>query len=227
MSTVKSLLSKRATIKDMSLVPFTFNEVALKVVTIDSKEWVQAKEVSKALEYEKKTVDVVKAHISTENFAHRYELTRHAADSHPVNWPKDSRKDDYYINEEGLRDLVLSSQQPQVALLAETLGINVHKHKYMSKENDSIEIIMETFDGEEMIGQFHIGKYCIDLYFSEHKLAIECDEFGHNNRDASYEVNHQKFIEEQLQCQFVHYNPDAQDFDVVQVLNKIFRSIKI
>ena len=77
-----------------------------------------------------------------------------------------------------------------------------------------------------MIRQFHIGKYRIDLYFPEHKLAIECDEFGHNNRDVSYEVNRQKFIEEQLQCQFVRYNPDAQDFDVVQVLNKIFCAIK-
>ena len=32
----------------------------------------------------------------------------------------------------------------------------------MSKENDSIEIIMETFDGEEIIRQFHMGKYHID-----------------------------------------------------------------
>ena len=127
---------------------------------------------------------------------------------------------------EGLRELVLTSQQPRAALLAEKLGINVHKHKYMSKENDSIEIIMGTFDGEEMIRQFHIGKYRIDLYFPAYKLAIECDEFGHNNRDVSYEVNRQKFIEEQLQCQFVRYNPDAQDFDAVQVLNKIFRAIK-
>ena len=60
-----------------------------------------------------------------------------------MNWPKDSQKYDLYINEEGLRDLVLSSQQPQAALLAEKLGINVHKHKYMSKENDSIKLSWE------------------------------------------------------------------------------------
>ena len=77
------------------------------------------------------------------------------------------------------------------------------------KKNDSIEIIMGTFDEEEMIRQFHIGKYRIHLYFLEHKLVIECDEFAYNNCDFSYEVKWQKFIEEQLQCQFVQYSPDA------------------
>ena len=78
----------------------------------------------------------------------------------------------------------------------------------MSKKNYLIKIIMEMFDGEEMVRQIPIGKYRIDLYFSAYKLALECDEFGRNNRDISYEINRQKFIEEQLQCQFVQYNPD-------------------
>ena len=135
-----------------------------------------------------------------------------------------------YISEEGLKELKLTSLQPQAVLLDEKIDINVHKHKYMSKENDSIKIIMGTFDGEEMIKQFHIGKNRIDLYFPVYKLAIECDEFGHDDRDVLYEVNRQKFIEEQLVCelvcQFVRYNPDTQDFDVVQVLNKIFGAIE-
>ena len=109
----------------------------------------------------KKTADILKAHINTENIRHRYELAGHFAVECPLNWPKDWRKDDYFINEEALRELVLtSSQQPQAALLAE--------------------------------------KYRIALYFPAYKLAIECDEFGHNNRDVSYEVNCQKFIEDQL-----------------------------
>ena len=111
-------------------------------------------------------------------------------------------------------------------MLAENLGINIHKHKYISKENDSVEIIMKTFDGEEMIRQFHIGKYRIDLYFPEYRLAVECDEFGHADRDIDYEVKRQRFIEDQLQCQFIRYNPDDHEFDILVVLNKIFRKIK-
>ena len=30
-----------------------------------------------------------------------------------MDWPKDSRKDDYYINEEGMYEIVFSSQQPK------------------------------------------------------------------------------------------------------------------
>ena len=30
-----------------------------------------------------------------------------------MDWPKDSRKDDYYINEEGIYEIVFSSQQPK------------------------------------------------------------------------------------------------------------------
>ena len=70
----------------------------------------------------------------------------------------------------------------------------------MSKENNSIKIIMGTFDEEEMIRQFYIGKYRIGLFFLEHKLAIQCNEFGYNNRDVLYEMNRQKFVEEQIQC---------------------------
>ena len=73
---------------------------------------------------------------------------------------------------------MLTSQQPLAALLAEKLGVNVHKQKYISKENNSIKIIMGTIDGEEMIRQFHISKYHIDLYFPLYSLAIECDEFS-------------------------------------------------
>ena len=36
--------------------------------------------------------------------------------------------------------------------------------------------------------QFSIGSYRIDLYFPEHKLAIECDEHDHKDRQIDYEI---------------------------------------
>ena len=38
----------------MSLVPFTFKNVELKVVTINGKPWTRAKEVCRALKYDAK-----------------------------------------------------------------------------------------------------------------------------------------------------------------------------
>ena len=95
-----------------SLIPFTFNTVELKVVTVEGKQWCRAKEVCKALEYQRQTAKVIKDHCSGENSAQKYELSGRSATDPPVNWPSDSQKYDLYINEEGLYELVFSSQQP-------------------------------------------------------------------------------------------------------------------
>ena len=73
--------------------------------------------------------------------------------------------------------------------------------------------------------QCSIGSYRIDLYFPEHKLAIECDEHDHKDRGINYEIRRQKFIEDQLNCKFIRYNPDAKDFMTESVLSKIFQYI--
>ena len=94
-----------------SVVPFAFNAVELYVVTLNGKHWTRAKEVCKALEYNKKTAHVIRAYCSRENYAQKYDLTKVPTEGTLLNWPSDSRKDDYYINEEGMYELVFSSQQ--------------------------------------------------------------------------------------------------------------------
>ena len=73
--------------------------------------------------------------------------------------------------------------------------------------------------------QFSIGFYRIDLYFPQNELAIECDE--HNDKDIDYEIRRQAFIEDQLNCKFIGYDPDAKDFTTERVLNKIFQYIRL
>ena len=93
--------------KMTSIVPFKFDNVQLFSVLVDDKVWTRAKEVVRdALKYQKKTADVIKDHCSRENYAHKYQLTKNF-----MNLPKDSRKDDYYLNEEGMKELVFTSQQ--------------------------------------------------------------------------------------------------------------------
>ena len=69
-------------------------------------------------------------------------------------------------------------------------------------------------------------KYRIDLYFRIYKLAIECDEFDHRDRDIGYEVEPQKHSERLLNCTFVRFNPDAKDFCILEVMSKILVQIK-
>ena len=130
---------------------------------------------------------------------------------------------DAFVNLDGVLEIVTKLRKPQVLKLAKALGINIHKQKFLSKEQETISVIMQVFKGIKMIDQYTVDNYRIDLYFPKHKLAVECDEFGHNDRDVNYEVTRQKYIEAKLRCQFIRFNPDAKDFKMENVLNEIFR----
>ena len=106
------------------------------------------------------------------------------------------------------------------------MELSFTKNKWFCKEQDKLRQIMQAFNGEEMIKQFSVGKYKIDLYFPRYKLTIECNEFDHRDRDIEYEIKRQKFIEDQLNCTFIRYNLDAEDFYILEVVNKIFVKIK-
>ena len=56
--------SKRSTNKMPSAMPFVFNAVELFVATINGKSRTCAKKVCRALEYNKKTADIVKAFVA-------------------------------------------------------------------------------------------------------------------------------------------------------------------
>ena len=189
--------------KDVFVIPFSFNAIELCVVTINEKPWTRAKEVCRALEYNGKTANVIKAHVSPENYAHKWQLTELVSSS--MNWPIDSQKIDLYINEEWIIELLVSSQQPLAKELAEYMGIKIIGHKYVRKEAGTIYTIQKVFEGMSIKRQFIIGSYRIDLYFPEHKLPIESGHHNHKDRDISYEIRKQKFIEDQLNCKFIPY----------------------
>ena len=85
-----------------SVILFAFNTVELHVVTINEKPWTPAREVYRALEDGKatKVADIVKHLCSKENYAHTWQLTELVSET---------RKDDYYINEEDMYELVFGS----------------------------------------------------------------------------------------------------------------------
>ena len=93
-----------------------------------------------------------------------------------------------------MTELLVRIQQPLAKELAEYMGIKIIGHKYVRKEAGTIQTIQKVFEGISMKRQCSIGSYRIDLYFPEHKLAIECDEHDHKDRDINYEIRRQKFI---------------------------------
>ena len=135
---------------------------------------------------------------------------------------------DIFLSRRGVLHVINRCRKPMPNLinLAECLETEIHKNKWLCKEQDTLGQIMLAFNGEEMTHQFSVGKYRIDLYFTRYKVAIECDEFDHHDRDIGYEVERQKHIKKLLGCTFKRFNPDAKDLCILEVVNKMFLQIK-
>jgi len=69
-----------------------------------------------------------------------------------------------------------------------------------------------------------INRYSIDLYLLKEKLAIECDERGHDHENIYKKVGRQEAIENKLRCRFMRFNPHpiGRDFDIGKVIKHIF-----
>ena len=89
--------------------------VELCAAIINKKPWTRARKVCRVLEYGKptKAADTVKHLCSKENYAHKWQLNEFVSETNFMDRPKDSRKDDYYINEEGMYEIVFWSQEPK------------------------------------------------------------------------------------------------------------------
>ena len=72
--------------------------------------------------------------------------------------------------------------------------------------------------------QKRVGTYYIDLYFEDYNLAIECDEYGHKDRNEIYEKNREQYLLEQ-NITVIRYNPNNKNFDLSYVLRAITKII--
>ena len=88
------------------------------------------------------------------------------------------------------------------------------------------ESIRNTFKGEDIRIQYTVLGYRIDLYFYDHKLAIEIDELGHNDRNTDYETKREREIKNESNCVFTRTNPDAANFNIYELNNQIFNQKK-
>ena len=132
------------------------------------------------------------------------------------------------INQRGLQCLIQYGRKHSKELLEwyETnFQVKCNVIKRLSKEEEYIKYILESFDGEYMIRQFPVNNYRVDLYFPEYRLAIECDENGHSDRDQTSEETREMCIEDELKCSFIRFNPDDNQFNIFQIINKIYNYI--
>lgn len=96
----------------------------------------------------------------------------------------------------------------------------------MTKEQEIIGFICDCFKSITQINlQHRVGDYRIDLYLPEYNLAIECDEFGHKDRDENYEIEREEYIKKELGCKFIRFNPDSEMFKISDIICSINKHI--
>ena len=136
-------------------------------------------------------------------------------------------KHSMYVHEDILIPIIMQSRlsDSKTIKFRTDLGFN-QINLILKKEQSVIESIRDTFKVEDIRIQYTVLGYRIDLYFYEHKLAIEIDELGHNDRNTDYEIKRQREIEKELNCVFIRTNPDAADFNMNRRLkNQIYKHI--
>ena len=139
-----------------------------------------------------------------------------------------SSKHSMYIHEDILIPIIMQSRlsDSKTIKFRSDLGFN-QINLILKKEQSVIESIRDTFKGEDIQIQYTVLGYRLDLYFYEHKLAIEIDELGHNDRDTDYETKREREIKNELNCVFIRTNPDAANFNISELNNQIFISNSI
>nr|AEX62207.1 hypothetical protein mv_L2 [Moumouvirus Monve] len=135
-----------------------------------------------------------------------------------------------FIDKEGLVELLLKANKSASIKLALDLGIKVHQ-KFTRKEINIVKEL-DIFCNMSCIKSKHQyvikcdkGKYIIDYYLPEYKIAIEIDEFNHKDRNPGYEKQRQIDITKELGCKFIRCNPDDKDFNITSLIGTINKHV--
>ena len=174
---------------------------------IDNQRWYVLKHICKALELKSfNTNKIPKEHLS-----YMYIPSKRYAQRVVT------------INEKGLQIMFSSTNKPNAKSLS--IKLQLPLAIFQRKEVDILETISRAFHNEKSIREYSIGKYRIDLYFPKYKLAVECDENNHQNYEILNERLRELYIQEQLKCTFLRFNPDDPEFNIGEPISKIFSHI--
>ena len=125
-----------------------------------------------------------------------------------------------FLNQNGVKRLIANSRKPLALEMAKLLGIQIFDCKMARYEAVTLRDIMKAFDGEEMVLQYHVGSFQLDMYFPKYKLALECDEKSHR-KYIEADAERQAYIETQLNCAFIRFSPHNKSFCIFKLINKI------
>ena len=129
-----------------------------------------------------------------------------------------------YIEREDIKNIVINNRRIGMIKLLELI-----KEPIIYKlpiEVETMKNLYEIFLDYEPELNYRIDNYYIDLYLKKSKIAIECDERGHNDRNKKKEIERENYLKEKLECKFYRFNPDDKNFKFNNVIKEIIYLIK-
>ena len=111
----------------------------------------------------------------------------------------------------------------QFSKFKEKLGLDTSEYSF--DEQNIIGALQAAFQGEIMHTQYWVQNKRLDFYFSEHKVEVEIDEYGHGDRHFECEQSRQLMIQK-IGSKIIRNNPDAADFNIYRLTNQIHMHMK-
>ena len=105
----------------------------------------------------------------------------------------------------------MSGAKTQAAIFRDKFEINQHD-KVLRKQQSLGLRLKKLFQNEDIIEDCFALHYRTDFTFKKHRLLVEIDEKGHDDRNPDYEKRRQKELEK-LGYHFIRINPDKIDFN--------------
>ncbi|AAC97763.1 ORF MSV196 ALI motif gene family protein [Melanoplus sanguinipes entomopoxvirus] len=185
------------------------------VAIFNNKSYFRAKDCASILEF-KHTKDAIRHYVSNGNkikFKNINIRSKKYIHPHTV-----------FINNFGLIELILKHKSIVHHNIIDKLickfDLNVDLN-ITPKEQKYIDVIISCFINHRYKTQYKVFEFYIDLYFTDLKIAIECDKYNYNGHYTSYDKYRQILIQNELNCKFIRFNPYDTDFNIYNLINKI------
>ena len=132
-----------------------------------------------------------------------------------------------FVNYNSLLNIFSKTRKSEIIEISNNLNIKINNKIYTCIEAETIKCILDSFNGEKMMQQYKVKQYFIDLYFPEYKLGVECDENKHDRKlIKNYDIDRENNIRNEIKdIYFIRYEPDKKDFNIFNVINKIYKYI--
>ena len=200
-----------------------FGEVEVDLYKDESNEvFMTINQLAKALEYSSKS--------AIENMLMRNEYLRDKEFSaiRKITSSNNKENNTRFFTKKGINAIISLSNRP-LALkkkLAEIVNgdVKIHAHAKSRDEDEYIHLIQNSLKPFTSQREVEIENYRVDLLFQDYDLAIECDEFGHQNYNQELEKNREDFLKEKG-YEVYRFNPDTKDFYIGDIIGDILEII--